>query len=206
MTDCFRGLSTSSSPKEKLSVRYYHYPSGYKHYCKFGKDFRPELPDECPFCGSSGTKCLKHHGSYERVEMVSGYSSKYGSFLIYRFLCRTTGRTIQMIPDFAPARKRFLLQCVISVLEKYFLDGVSRYELYQSNDLHKSTLKRWLRGFARHDSTKRLCFLPYSTASPGADFCRQMLIFFKGTGNGDAALGAATGLLRLNKEFCCSLY
>ena len=90
---------------KQLMIKYFNYSENYKHYCQSGKIFRPDKLDICPFCGRKDS--LNHHGHYKRKELVTGYDKRYGSFRIYRFLCKHTGQTIQMIPNFVSSGKRF---------------------------------------------------------------------------------------------------
>ncbi len=199
-------LSFHSPQETTISIRYFPYPSGCKDYCQIGKDFHPPVPDLCPICGARARDCLNGHGWYKRVELVTGYDKRYGPFYIYRFLCKNSGSTISMHPDFCAAYKRFLLEYVITLLEQNLVDGKSIYELCNKHSIQKQTLKRWKKGFLANEPAKRICFLPRSTAPPGIAFLKELLIFFITTGHGNAAQGAVWGLLRFYHGFSCSLY
>lgn len=146
------------------------------------------------------------HGRYSRIELVACYDKKYGSFYIYRYLCATSGKTISMHPDFCVAYKRYLLEHVITLLEQYLFNETSLYSVCREHHVYNRTLKRWRKGFLANETAKRICFLPHSTAPPGLEFLKELFTFFVISGNGIAAQGAASGLVRLYHTFSSSLY
>ncbi len=111
-----------------------------------------------------------------------------------------------MHPDFCVAYKRYLLGYVITLLEKHLLTDTSLYKLCREHHVYTRTVKRWHKGFLADETAKRICFLPHSTAPPGQLFLKELFTFFVTSGNGIAAQGAASGLIRLCHTFSCSLY
>ncbi len=158
----------------------------------------------CPFCGGRG--CLIGHGWYSRMELIPRYAIKYGTFYIYRYYCKETGQTLSMHPDFCHRVKRYLLEYVIFIISKNLLEGKSIYHLCKTEGLYYTTIKRWFRGFLANAEAKRLYLLPHSTSSPGSTFLRELLNMFFIKGKGNAARGAALGMVRLFEATACSLY
>lgn len=111
-----------------------------------------------------------------------------------------------MHPDFCAAYKRYLLAYVITLLEQHVFNDISLYKLCREHDVYKRTLKRWRKGFLADETAKRLCFLPHSTAPPGMTFLKELFMLFVISGNGIAAQGAASGLLRLYHTYSRLLY
>jgi len=133
-------------------------------------------------------------------------STDYRPFFIYRYLCKGTGRTISMHPDFSHSYKRFTLESVLLVLQQHLIEEESIYRLCRENGYYLSTLRRWLRGFGCDFESKRLCFLPFSTASPGKGFTTELFRYFISSGGSNISAGAALGMVRLHREFNRSLY
>lgn len=192
------------SPHKKLIIRYYTYHSGYKDYCQGGEEYRPPAPKVCPICRSND--CLIRHGRYQRIELVTGYDKKYGGFYIYRFLCKNSGRTLSMHPDFCAAYKRHLLEYVIYLLEEYILKEKNLYQLCNEHSLYRRTLKRWLNGFQTNETAKRIAVLPRSTGPPGLAFLKELFLNFVKCGKGNSARGAASVMVRLFHDFSCHVY
>jgi len=169
-----------------------------------GKTLVIARPSTCPLCKVTGR--LIGHGWYERHELEVCYEKLYGTFYIYRFLCKACRHTLSMHPDFSHAYKRYALNLVIFLLCERFIEHCSRYKLCDLHDIRPRTLQRWERGIADNELTKHACFFPGSHSPPDTLFAKQLLDHFKTMGNGDAETWASVAMIRLGHDFQCRLY
>lgn len=169
-----------------------------------GKTLVIARPSTCPLCNAPDR--LIGHGWYTRNEPEESYEKLYGTFYIYRFLCKACRHTLSMHPDFSHAYKRYALNLVIFLLSERFMKDCSRYELCDLHDISPRTLQRWERGFADNEPIKHICFFPGSRSPPDTLFAAQLLTHFTTMGNGDAETWAGGAMLRLEHDFQCRLY
>lgn len=148
-------FATQPTSLSTFIKRYFSYPSGYKDYCKKGKDFRPPLPGGCPFCRGD-TSCLNGHGWYERKPLLDTCEP----FYIYRYLCKKSGKTVSMHPDFLHAYKRYLLETVIFCIAECILTEKTTQRISVEQRVSLRSLQRWKRGFNSGLPLKRLCLPP----------------------------------------------
>jgi len=92
-----------------------------EEYQQQGKSYPfPDLTQElCPQCLSD---LLKRHGFYSRWLCAIGFS---GEIRIRRFLCKTCGKTVSLLPSFAHPRMSHSILFIIVVLSRFYLDEAS---------------------------------------------------------------------------------
>jgi hypothetical protein len=126
--------------------------------------------------------------------------------MICRFLCKSTGRTVSMHPDFSHFYKRYSLSLVLRVLEAVIALGHSIRRTANGAGVSRRSAKRWVQGLTGDNSlSKSLCF--FRSAAVSVDrFGSLLLKHFRHTGEGSLERGAAQGMLRLAAEYSCRLY
>ena len=145
------------------------------------------------------------HGWYSR-KAPNGFAFYRMPFHIYRFLCKSCRQTISLHPDFNHTNKRYSLNLVVFLLSLRFEQRRSRYAVCDLHDIDPRTLKRWERGFIENQHIKHICLFAKSHSPPSDRFAHHMLGHFKKNGTGDAVLGAAMAMTRLEHDFRCPLY
>jgi transposase-like protein len=138
---------------------------------------------------------------------LSGHPDGYLEFLIHRFLCKNTGKTVSMHPRFSHTAKRYTLAFVIECLRYIIELGFSITATARRFDLYRSTLRRWERGLSRQNEiAKWACFfhgdLPRDTSGLASSLLQQC----RSMGNGDLEAGTSPAMVCLHEGFSCRLY
>lgn len=126
---------------------------------------------------------------------------------ILRLLCKRTGTTISMHPDFFHHHKRATFPFVLSCIREVITLGRPVAAVAECHaGLTRWTLSRWRDGLTEaHIHQKRLCF--FGTAvDDGEEFGCKLLAYFKKTGKGLMQCGAIRCMVRLWERFCRPLY
>ncbi|MBN1759063.1 MAG: helix-turn-helix domain-containing protein [Chitinispirillaceae bacterium] len=139
---------------------------------------------------------------------LSGDPGGYKGILIHRLLCKRTGKTVSMHPRFSHTAKRYTLAFVMECLQYIIELGSSIRATAGHFGIYRSTVRRWMRGFSRHDiNAKWACFfhgdLPRKTT---AGFAPALLRHFRAMGKGNLEDGTSLAMLRLHDGFSCRLY
>jgi hypothetical protein len=155
---------------------------------------------------------LQSDGVPHRTWMVpkkglSGNARGYKPYLIHRFLCKDTGRTVAMHPRFSHTGKRFTLAFVVKCL-KYIIElGKSICAVSKKFVVYRKTLSRWMRGFCEQNfNAKWACFFHGDLPREAAGFAPALLRHFRTTGNGNIVSGTASAMVRLQEMFSRRLY
>jgi hypothetical protein len=138
---------------------------------------------------------------------LSGNLYSYKPYLIHRFLCKSTGRTVAMHPRFSHTAKRYTLAFVVKCLDSIIALGKSIYAVSKMFVLYHKTLSRWMRGFSGHNvNAKWACFFHGDLPRDAAGFAPALLRHFRTMGNGNLEGGTSVAMARLHEDFSCCLY
>ena len=111
-----------------------------EEYERHGKSFPfPDLAGSlCPACRSD---VLRGHGYYKRYVISAGFD---GILLIRRYICKTCGRTVSLLPSFAHPGRAYGIEPITHVLTGYYAEGRGACETVSTSVCSRQLL-RWFR-------------------------------------------------------------
>jgi transposase-like protein len=106
-----------------------------------GKDYRfPDLCGElCPHCGAD---LLRKHGYYKRYLILLHFT---GVILARRYICKTCGRTVSLLPSFAHPGRAYGVRPIVDVLNDFYAGEMSVSGTVARSHLCSRQLLRWFR-------------------------------------------------------------
>jgi len=125
-----------------------------------GKKVKPPVPEFCSICGMKGSDCLIHWGFYRvnnKQDIVATVQNVF-FYYIHRLYCKTTRRTISLLPDFLHPRKRYTHKFVKSVFDRIIGSKNSRKRTGREMQIHFQTIQKWLSNFSGNRNSKSICF------------------------------------------------
>jgi hypothetical protein len=128
-------------------------------------------------------------------------------FLIRRFLCKSTGKTVSMHPRFSHTAKRYTVAFVAECLRYITELGGNTSAAARHFEMYRPTLRRWFRGLSRQNEiAKWACFFHGDLPAATSGFAPSLLKQFHFLGNGDLEAGTSLAMVRLHDGFSCRLY
>jgi transposase-like protein len=127
-------------------------------------------------------------------------------FRIERYLCKRTGRTLSHHPEFSHVRKRYTLSvavpCIVSVVTQQRGIGCAA----KAAGVEPRTLRRWMRGWIRHEQGKRLVLCASNAADTRGCFAAELLTAIRAMGCGSIVTCVALAMSWLMASIGCPLY
>jgi transposase-like protein len=129
-------------------------------------------------------------------------------FKIQRYLCKHSGKTISLHPQFSQSRKRYPLSTAMPALGALMWHARSVRGVAAAAGVARSTVSRWRRGMGRHEQQKRQSIpgLCGGADPPGTSFVRVLLDAIVLLGGGELVDGTAQAMLCLAHAFDRPLY
>ena len=112
-----------------------------------------------------GSDCLIHWGFYcvkSKQDIVPAVQNVF-FYYIHRFYCKTTGRTISILPDFLHPRKRHTQRYINAVFDRVLGSGDSLKRTARDMQTHFQTIQKWLSNFSDNRHKKSVCFASFAS-------------------------------------------